>query len=167
MFEEGDSYFNSGDILVSDILGYFYFRDRTGDTFRWRGENVATSEVEAVISNVVGLHDCVVFGVTIPDVEGRAGMAAIVDPDHQIDVDKLSGGIRGSLPSYARPLFIRLLKELPMTGTFKMKKRDLVQDGYDLDRVKDPIYFLNAADGKYKLFTPKDFDDVKTGRARL
>lgn len=65
VFKEGDFYFNSGDILVQDILGYYYFKDRTGDTFRWRGENVATSEVEAVISNVVGLQDCVVYGVEV------------------------------------------------------------------------------------------------------
>lgn len=128
---------------------------------------MATSEVEAVISNIVGLHDCVVFGVDIPHVEGKAGMAAIVDPERKLDIDQLAVGIRGSLPAYARPLFIRLLKELPMTGTFKMKKKDLVSAAYHLKQASDdPIYFLHA-DGKYRLLTQSDYDDVLNGRARL
>ncbi|XP_055385816.1 long-chain fatty acid transport protein 4 [Condylostylus longicornis] len=166
VFTKGDMYFNSGDILVQDILGYFYFKDRTGDTFRWRGENVATSEVEAVISNVAGLHDCVVYGVEIPHVEGRAGMAAIVDADNQLNIEELSAGIKGSLPPYARPIFIRILPELSMTGTFKLKKRDLQTEGYNLHKIKDKLFFLHN-DGIYKEFTQKDFDDVQNGRARL
>lgn len=166
MFRRGDAYFNSGDILASDLLGYYYFKDRTGDTFRWRGENVATSEVEAVISNIVKLHDCVVYGIEVPETEGRAGMAAIVDPNNEIDLDQLATGIRASLPAYARPIFIRVLKELPMTGTFKMKKVDLVSMGFDINRTTDRIYFLHA-DGKYRIFTKQDYDDVMNGRMRL
>lgn len=166
VFKVGDMYFNSGDILVGDILGYFYFKDRTGDTYRWRGENVATSEVEAVISNVLGLKDCVVYGVEVPHVEGKAGMAAIVDPNKTVDMDHFSIGIRGSLPPFARPIFIRVLKELPMTGTFKLKKRDLQNEGFDINKIKDPLYFLNS-DGTYREFSQKDFDDVMNGRARL
>uniref|UniRef100_A0A1B0GJ61 Very long-chain fatty acid transport protein n=1 Tax=Lutzomyia longipalpis TaxID=7200 RepID=A0A1B0GJ61_LUTLO len=166
VFRKGDAYFNSGDILVRDIFGYFYFRDRTGDTFRWRGENVATSEVEAVISNIVGLHDCVVYGVEVPHVEGRAGMAAILDPKREISVENLSNGIRGCLPAYARPLFVRLMDELPMTGTFKMKKLDLQQDGFNLDKVSDPIYFLHP-DGVYRTLTREDFEKIQSGNARL
>lgn len=127
---------------------------------------MATSEVEAVISNVVKLHDCVVYGIEVPETEGRAGMAAIVDPDHEIDIDQLATGIRASLPAYARPLFIRFLKELPMTGTFKMKKVDLVQMGFDVTRTKDPIYFLHG-DGKYKLLTVQEYQDIMSGRTRL
>lgn len=166
VFKNGDLYFNSGDILVMDAMGYFYFKDRTGDTFRWRGENVATSEVEAVISNVVGLKDCAVYGVEIPEIEGKAGMAAIVDPENKIDFDQLSIGIRGSLPAYARPLFLRILNELPMTSTFKLKKIELQSAGYDIKKVTDPIYYLNS-DGIYRRFTEKDYDDVVNGRARL
>lgn len=127
---------------------------------------MATSEVEAVISNIVKLHDCVVYGVEVPETEGRAGMAAIVDPEKEIDVDQLATGIRGSLPAYARPLFIRFLKQLPMTGTFKMKKVDLVAMGFDVTRTEDPIYFLHA-DGKYKPFSKQDYEDVMSGRIRL
>ncbi|XP_059608882.1 long-chain fatty acid transport protein 1 [Phlebotomus argentipes] len=166
VFRKGDAYFNSGDILVQDIFGYFYFRDRTGDTFRWRGENVATSEVEAVISNIVGLHDCVVYGVEIPHIEGRAGMAAIVDPQREISVENLSNGVRGCLPAYARPLFIRLMDELPMTGTFKMKKLGLQLEGYDLAKVSDPLYYLHS-DGVYRPFTSDDQEKILSGSARL
>lgn len=134
--------------------------------FRWRGENVATSEVEAVISNVVGLKDCTVYGVEVPHTEGKAGMAAIVDPDNQLDVEHLSAGIKGALPAYARPLFIRVLPSVPMTSTFKVIKRDFVKEGFDLHTIKDPLYFLNH-DGVYRKFTEKDYDDVMNGKARL
>lgn len=127
---------------------------------------MATSEVEAVISNIVKLHDCVVYGVEVPNTEGRAGMAAIVDPKNEIDVDQLGNGIRGSLPAYARPLFLRFIKELPMTGTFKMKKVDLVAAGFDVNRTEDPIYFLHP-DGKYRLFTKEDYGELLAGKTRL
>lgn len=149
-----------------DLFGYFYFKDRTGDTFRWRGENVSTAEVEAVISNIIGLNDCVVYGVNIPHIEGKAGMAAIVDIDDKIDMNNLASGIRGSLPAYARPLFIRLLKKMPMTTTFKLKKVDLQNEGFDIHKIKDPVYYLHN-DGVFRLLTEKDFDDVMNGRARL
>ncbi|CAD7011393.1 unnamed protein product [Ceratitis capitata] len=166
VFSAGDVYFNSGDMLVSDILGYFYFKDRTGDTFRWRGENVATLEVEANITNVVGLQDCVAYGVDIPYVEGKAGMAAIVDPDRRVDMQHLSAGVRGSLPAFARPLFIRLVSDIPRTGTFKLKKRELVRDSFDIHRVKDPIYYLNK-DGIYRLLTEQQYEDLLNGKAGL
>ncbi|CAO1381785.1 unnamed protein product [Diamesa serratosioi] len=166
VFKQGDLYFNSSDILVSDIFGYFYFKDRTGDTFRWRGENVAASEVEAVVSKIAGNTDCVVYGVEVPETEGKAGMAAIVDPEEKLNFVDLAAGIKGALPPYARPVFIRILPELPMTGTFKLQKRDLQLEGYDLTKITDPIYIVQN-DGTYKRFTDKDFDDVKNGRARL
>lgn len=134
--------------------------------YRWRGENVSTSEVEAVISNIVGLKDSTVYGVEIPHCEGKAGMAAIVDPDNQLDLEQLSAGIKGALPAYARPLFVRVMPSVPMTSTFKVIKRDFVKDGFDLQKIKDPIYFLNH-DGVYRRFTEKDYDDVMNGKARL
>lgn len=99
-----------------DECGYFYFKDRTGDTFRWKGENCSTAEVEAVVSNVCGLKDAVVYGVEIPGTDGRAGMASILDPDGTLDFDALAQGVNKSLPSYARPLFVRIVKQLDMTG---------------------------------------------------
>ncbi|EDW60641.2 long-chain fatty acid transport protein 4 [Drosophila virilis] len=166
VYTKGDCYFNSGDMVVCDILGYFYFKDRTGDTFRWRGENVATQEVEAIITNCIGLSDCVVYGVQIPHVEGKAGMAAIVDPTQKVDMDYLSIVIRGSLPPYARPLFIRLLDEIPRTATFKLKKRELALEGYNLEVVKDSIYYLNR-DGVYRQLSGEQYASLQAGTAGL
>jgi solute carrier family 27 (fatty acid transporter), member 1/4 len=167
VFRAGDTYFNSGDILVMDIFSYFYFKDRTGDTFRWRGENVSTAEVEAVISNSAQLTNCVVYGVEIPNTEGKAGMAAIVDTDHKLDMEQLAIKIRGSLPPYARPIFIRLIEtEIEMTGTFKLKKLDLQQEGFNVETIADPIYWLNP-DGFYRRLTADKFDEIRRGVARL
>ncbi|GFO24755.1 long-chain fatty acid transport protein 4 [Plakobranchus ocellatus] len=116
VFRKGDQAFSTGDILVMDDYGYMYFRDRTGDTFRWRGENVSTNEVEAVISNIIGLNDAVVYGVEVPGNEGRAGMAAIVDEENQVDVNKLGESLARSLPTYARPLFYRFISKADTTG---------------------------------------------------
>merc|ERR1712150_295919 len=117
---------------VMDELGWLYFKDRAGDTFRWKGENVSTMEVEATISQVIGLRDCVVYGVEVPGAEGRAGMA-----------DKL--------PSYARPIFLRFVDEIDLTATFKLKKRDLQRDGFNPETVKDKLYMM---DNKSKTYLP-------------
>lgn len=166
VFKKGDRVFNSGDILVMDEFGYFYFKDRTGDTFRWRGENVATSEVEAVVSNVIGLKDTAVYGVEVPGVEGKAGMAAIYDPENTLNLKDMAEGVKKSLPSYARPLFVRVLSELPMTGTFKLKKRDLQRDGFDIKIVKDPIYFLDRS-GIYTKLTETLYNEIQDGTIRV
>uniref|UniRef100_A0A1B6DSZ8 long-chain-fatty-acid--CoA ligase n=2 Tax=Clastoptera arizonana TaxID=38151 RepID=A0A1B6DSZ8_9HEMI len=167
VFEEGDKYFNTGDILVQDDYGYFYFKDRTGDTFRWKGENVATSEVEAVISNVVGLRDAIVFGVEIPNLEGRAGMAVIVDEDGILEMEELVKGMKESLPSYARPIFLRVIKQVPITGTFKLQKTDLQKEGFNPITVNDPLYFF---DQSKDLFTPINktlYEEIISGKRRL
>ncbi|XP_034257009.1 long-chain fatty acid transport protein 4-like [Thrips palmi] len=167
VFVKGDSAFNSGDILVMDEFGYFYFKDRTGDTFRWRGENVATSEVEAVISNVAGMSDAVVYGVEIPNVEGRAGMAAIVDSENKLDLDALAEGMRKSLPVYARPLFLRAMKSLPMTGTYKLQKKDLLSDAYDPAKIKDALYFFDGTANKFVPLTASLYQDIITNKIRF
>lgn len=100
-----------------DEFGYFYFRDRTGDTFRWKGENCSTAEVESVVSNVCGLRDAVVYGVEIPGNEGRCGMVSIADPNSDLDMDALASKVTKSLPVYARPLFVRTMHEVELTGT--------------------------------------------------
>ncbi|XP_012276509.1 long-chain fatty acid transport protein 4 [Orussus abietinus] len=166
VFKKGDRVFNSGDILVMDELGYFYFKDRTGDTFRWRGENVATSEVEAVVSNAIGLKDAAVYGVEVPGVEGKAGMAAIYDPDQNLNLKELEEGVKKALPPYARPLFLRVLSELPMTGTYKLKKKDLQLDGYDINKVKDPLYFLDRT-GSYVRISEELYKDIMEEKVRL
>jgi len=106
-----------------DEFGYFYFKDRTGDTFRWKGENCSTAEVEGIVSNICGLRDAVVYGVQVPHTEGRAGMATISDPEGTLDLKALAAGVTKSLPSYAIPLFIRVVKEVDMTGKFTLKSQ--------------------------------------------
>ena len=118
VWSKGDICFRSGDILVSDKFGYLYFRDRKGDTFRWKGENVSTAEVEAVISRVTGLSDVVVYGVTVAGCEGRAGMATLAQNSQSpLDMDSLAKDITTKLPVYARPYFLRLTEKLDITGT--------------------------------------------------
>lgn len=166
VFHKGDSAFLSGDLLVSDEYGNLYFKDRTGDTFRWKGENVSTSEVEAQVSNVAGYRDTVVYGVEIPNTEGRAGMAAILDVDQTLNLDELVAGLKTVLPAYARPQFIRLLNKVDMTGTFKLKKIDLQKEGYDPTKITDSLYYL-AANGKYEKLDKAVYEQIINGKVRF
>lgn len=167
VFRKGDCFFNSGDILVMDELGYFYFKDRTGDTFRWKGENVATSEVEGIISNVVKLQDAVVYGVQVPNTEGRCGMAAIVDETNSLDLIELAKGLRKNLPAYACPVFLRIMPEVPLTGTFKLKKVDLQADGFNINKIKDKLYYYDPKASAYVPITEKLYKDIMEGIIRL
>ncbi|XP_065211613.1 long-chain fatty acid transport protein 1-like [Planococcus citri] len=166
VFEKGDSAFLSGDIVVSDEFGYLYFKDRTGDTFRWKGENVSTSEVEAIVSNVAEYRDCVVYGVEIPGTEGRAGMAAILDENNTLDLTTLVDGLKKNLPSYAIPLFVRILSHVEMTGTYKMKKIDLQKEGFNPELTTDKIYFLNI-NRQFELLTPVTYADILAEKIRF
>lgn len=166
VFHKGDSAFLSGDLLVSDEYGNLYFKDRTGDTFRWKGENVSTSEVEAQVSNVAGYRDTVVYGVEIPNTEGRAGMAAILDVDQSIDLDALVTGLKAVLPSYARPQFIRLLSKVDMTGTFKLKKVDLQKEGFDPTKITDSLYYM-ASNGKFQKLDKAVYEQIINGEMRF
>ena len=109
-------YFRSGDLLYADEFGWMYFVDRMGDTYRWRGENVSTVEVESVISSVLEQTDSVVYGVDVPGVEGKAGMAAIVEDAAKFDLDSFLLRLKAELPSYAIPLFVRLVNTIDITG---------------------------------------------------
>jgi len=99
-----------------DDFGYLYFKDRTGDTFRWKGENVSTTEVESIISTHCDYKDAVVYGVKVPNTEGRAGMVAIADEIQNLDLHRLANGLKKSLPHYARPLFLRIMDSVDVTG---------------------------------------------------
>lgn len=168
VFWKGDTAFMTGDVLLMDELGYLYFHDRTGDTFRWRGENVSTNEVEAVISSQVGLRDAVVYGVNVPGLEGSAGMAAIVDEDSSLDLEALAMALQRSLPPYARPVFLRLLPTVDTTGTFKLKKTELRKEGFDPNAITDRLLYSNpAAQGKYAPLTPAVYADICSGKIRV
>lgn len=166
VFHKGDQAFLSGDILVSDEYGNLFFKDRTGDTFRWKGENVSTSEVEAQVSNVAGYRDTVVYGVEIPHTEGRAGMAAILDIENNVNLDDLAEGLKAVLPAYARPQFIRLLRKVDMTGTFKLKKLDLQKEGYDPNKINDQLFYLSA-NGKYLKLDSEAYENIYNGKVRF
>ncbi|GAB6024394.1 hypothetical protein CHUAL_009560 [Chamberlinius hualienensis] len=156
VFRKGDLAFLSGDILVMDNYGYLYFKDRTGDTFRWKGENVSTAQVEAVISNIIGLKDCVVYGVEVPDNEGKAGMVSILDPERLVNLESFAMALQKDLPIFARPLFLRILETLPMTGTYKMKKVELQADGFDPAKCgTNRLYYLKGG-SKYEPLTDQD-----------
>lgn len=143
-FEKGDAWFRTGDLMRQDELGYFYFMDRLGDTFRWKGENVSTTEVAEAINTFPSVKDTTVYGVHVQGNEGRAGMAAIVTEANP-DLAKLREHIVRSLPEYARPLFIRIRGALELTGTFKQRKVDLMREGFDPAASSDEIYFSDPA----------------------
>src|SRR6185503_10150128 len=121
VFETGDIWFRTGDLMRKDKDGYFFFVDRIGDTFRWKGENVSTTEVAEAMGNFDGVQDANVYGVTVPGRDGRAGMAAIVADDN-LDLTGLRDHLASRLPEYARPVFLRVQKNMDMTATFKQKK---------------------------------------------
>jgi fatty-acyl-CoA synthase len=167
-FAKGDAWFRSGDLVKKDALGYFYFVDRIGDTFRWKGENVATSQVSETITVFPGVAQATVYGVTIPGQDGRAGMAAIVlDPQAPFDPEAFRTHLHRSLPDYARPLFIRVRPTLDVTGTFKQRKVDLVKEGFDPAQVTEPLFFDHPGEGRFVAVDPGLYDSIRSRRLRL
>jgi fatty-acyl-CoA synthase len=166
VFEPGDAWFRTGDLLRRDAQGYFYFVDRIGDTFRWKGENVATSEVGEAISVFSGVKEANVYGVKVPGTDGRAGMAALVTAS-PVDLAAFKAHLDKNLPAYARPVFLRMQGEIEVTGTFKHRKIELVKDGFDPRVVNDPIYFLNPVTNQYVPVTPELHDRIASGEIRL
>ena len=162
----GDQYFMSGDILRRDEDGYMYFCDRTGDTFRWKGENVSTTEVEGVMGNILQLRDVVVYGVEVPGSEGRAGMAAIAGTLESVDLSGLAQQLFLSLPAYAVPLFIRLIPSVDLTGTFKLKKVKLRNEGFDIS-LSDPLFMLDSAHKVYQPLTEDIYQKLQNGGIRV
>ncbi|HEY4125382.1 MAG TPA: long-chain-acyl-CoA synthetase, partial [Rhizomicrobium sp.] len=166
VFEKGDSWFRTGDLMKQDELGYFYFVDRIGDTFRWKGENVATSEVSEALGVIPGVLEANIYGVSVPGMDGRAGMAALV-VDGDFKLEKLSQELSGSLPAYARPVFLRLLPQMEITGTFKQRKVDLVREGFDPAGIVDPLYVFDADSGRYERLTVELYHAIRDGGLRL
>ena len=166
VFAAGDAWYRTGDLMRQDEQGFFYFVDRVGETYRWKGENVSTTEVAAVIAACPGVADAAVYGVCVPSSEGRAGMAAVVvAPD--FDLNELRRALVARLPDYARPLFIRVVTAIELTGTFKLRKHELALEGYDLTRVRDALYMDDAAQGAYVPLDSKLHARLKAGQLRL
>ena len=163
-FREGDCWFNSGDVMSPQGLGHAAFVDRLGDTFRWKGENVATTQVEAALASDDSVEECTVFGVEIPRTGGRAGMAAVKLRDGaEFDGQSLAGAVYSQLPPYALPLFVRLVQSLEHTTTFKSRKVELRDQGYGPD-VKDPLYVLAGRDEGYVPYYDEYPDEVADGK---
>jgi fatty-acyl-CoA synthase len=175
-FRDGDVWFNTGDLMRSQGFGHAAFTDRLGDTFRWKGENVATTEVEAALSADPQVEEATVFGVEVPGTSGRAGMAAIQFREgEEFDGKGLAKEAYERLPGYAVPLFVRVVKELAHTSTFKSQKVDLRKQGYgagsnedgegeDDVEIDDPIYVLSGKDEGYVEFYDEYPDEVKAGK---
>ncbi|MGU3536581.1 long-chain-acyl-CoA synthetase [Methylobacterium sp. A54F] len=162
----GDAYLRTGDLMRQDAAGFFYFVDRIGDTFRWKGENVATTEVAEVLGRCPGVEEASVYGVAVPGCDGRAGMAALT-VGAGFDLAVLHGVLREALPPYARPLFLRLCADLARTETFKQRKADLVAEGFDPGRIADPLYLDDPSAGAYRPLEAVLHGAIVAGALRL
>ncbi|XP_071484720.1 long-chain fatty acid transport protein 2-like [Diadema antillarum] len=166
--QTGDVYFNTGDLLMIDHDGYVYFKDRVGDTFRWKGENVSTTEVSQVINTFDAILEANVYGVTVPDQDGRAGMAAVVlRAGHHIDWHALYAHIRSCLPSYACPKFVRVMDQMDITSTFKHKKTTLVKEGFDIEIMKDDIFIIDTTQETFVPMTKYHSKLISNGTLKL
>jgi len=166
VFVKGDKWFRTGDLLRRDAMGYVYFVDRIGDTYRWRGENVATNEVSDILSKFDGIDMANVYGVEVPGAEGRAGMVSMTI-SHDIDFDVLAQHLKSALPTYAVPLFLRVQVDVDTTGTFKFRKVEAVKEGFDLNQVNDPIWFLNPETKTYEQLTVKSHERILAKQFRF
>ncbi|MEZ4220830.1 MAG: AMP-binding protein [Polyangiaceae bacterium] len=163
VFKPGDRYFRSGDLMRFDEQDYFYFVDRIGDTYRWKGENVSTAEVAEVIGRAPGVLGATVVGISVPGQEGRCGLAAL-EVDGELDLDAFWQTAQ-ELPSYAQPRFVRVMGQLSTTGTFKIQKTDLRREGVDPETVAGPLYLRQ--DGGYVPLTPELWHGTRDGGVRL
>ena len=162
----GDSWFRTGDLMRRDEAGFFYFVDRLGDTFRWKGENVATSEVNDAVLDCPGVVDASTYGVRIPGTDGRAGMAAVVVDDH-FDIDEFRDQMSRRLPVYAHPVFLRICAALETTDTFKQRKQQLAREGFDPEVVTDPLFFKDTKSGAYRSIDAAAYRRILEGSIRL
>ncbi len=165
VFQRGDRWFRTGDLMRQDSEGYFYFVDRIGDTFRWKGENVSTAEVEQRLADAPGVKEVIAYGVPVPGAEGKAGMVTLI-VEGRFSAKDFAAYADEQLPFYARPAFVRLAKTLETTGTFKYRKVDLVADGYDPAKVDGQIFVRGGKTGYVKL-TPEGFAAIQSGQNRL
>jgi len=166
VFAAGDAWYRTGDLMRKDRAGYFYFVDRVGDTFRWKGENVSTTEVEEAVAACPGVVEAVVYGVAVPGADGRAGMAALVT-DADFDPAVLAAHLAERLPDYARPLFLRLCPEIAATGTFKPQKQALARQGYDPAATGDALYMWDRAGGNFVALDDAMYARIQRSVVRL
>jgi citronellyl-CoA synthetase len=169
--ENGDSWFNTGDLVRQIDVGFamgmkhFQFVDRTGDTFRWRAENVSTNEVAEVLNAHPQINMANVYGVEVPGIEGKAGMVAFELPEgEELDLDGFQALVERELPGYAQPVFIRVLRSVTTTVTFKLQKTDLREQAFHPDRVGgDPIYVRKPRSAGYEPLEADFYQTILSG----
>jgi fatty-acyl-CoA synthase len=166
VFEAGDAWVRTGDLMRRDEQGFFYFVDRIGDTFRHKGENVAASEVAEAICAFPGIEHANVYGVAVPGTEGRVGMAAVV-AGGELDLTELRKHLSSSLPAYARPVFLRIRKQIDLTGTFKYSKTELIRQAYDPAASNDALYFDNDESEAFVPIDKELYRQIHDGALRL
>jgi fatty-acyl-CoA synthase len=166
VFKEGDAWYRTGDLMRRDRRGFFYFVDRVGDTYRWKGENVSTMEVWSALAACRGVVDGVVYGVSVPGADGRAGMAALV-VTADFDLAAFRADVAARLPEYARPVFVRLLPALEVTGTFKPRKQELSREGFDPTLVRDALYVDDRRAGAYVPVDAALYATIRAGGLRF
>ena len=166
VFADGDAWYRTGDLMRRDEQGFFYFVDRVGDTFRWKGENVSTTEVAEVIAGCPGVTEAAVYGVALPKSDGRAGMAALV-VTAEFDLGELRRQLAAHLPAYARPVLLRIVPNIELTGTFKLRKQELALQGYDPVQVRDALYLDDPGRREYVRLDPPLYRRLQAGSLRL
>ena len=166
MFARGDAWFRTGDLMRADASGFYYFVDRAGDTFRWKGENVSTTEVAVAIAAFPGVKEATAYGVHVPGTEGAAGMAALV-VDGELDLSEFRRHLARRLPPYARPLFLRIADRIAATDTFKHTKNNLQREGFDPAATREPIYFDHPVKKAFVLLDDALYARIAAGKLRL
>ena len=168
VFEDGDAYFITGDLLQLHDNLWLSFADRVGDTFRWKGENVSTLEVENLLSTNESILISAVYGVEIPHHEGKAGMAALkIDPEIGFKPNDISEFVLKVLPKYSIPLFIRIREELEVTGSKKIRKSNLRREGYNINEINEPLYFWDLKENRYTKFDTSIYNKLMKGKIRV
>ncbi len=168
VFEKNDAYFNTGDLIQLHENNWVSFADRSGDTFRWKGENVSTLEVEMILNSYPEIEYCTVYGVEIPKHEGKAGMVAIkLKKADQFSLKKFANFTIENLPKYSIPIFLRVKDELEFTGTHKLRKVNLRKQGYDINNISEPIYLWNPSKQSYYLLKNEDYTSILDGKQKV
>jgi citronellyl-CoA synthetase len=168
VLQENDIFLNTGDLVNWHDGNWVSFADRSGDTFRWKGENVSTLEVENIINMFADIEMCSVFGVEIPKHDGKAGMAAIkLKPSSEFKPKEFEIFVINRLPSYSIPIFVRVQKELELTGTLKLRKVNLRKQGYNVEIIEDPIYLWYSSSQTYELLDQDEYSVILAGKKDL
>lgn len=168
VFKQGDCWFNSGDLVCDQGFRHIAFVDRVGDTYRWKSENVATGEVEAQVQTLKDVIEAVVYGVKVPFTEGRAGMVSVIlEQGKKFNPSEFYQQLKAKLPDYAVPLFVRLRETHERTTTFKIKRTELQQEGFQLSSAAEPIFVLIDKAKGYQPLTPTTYERILSGEVRF